>query len=68
MWVTFVNDFDFSPVSRRGHVTVAYKAGMRKNVTRACAQAAQRAGALVEDDHDEDSELGTLQEEASPTA
>lgn len=67
-WVTFSKDFDFSPAARRGHVTVAYKAGMRKNVTRACALAAQKTGALVEDDRDEDSEPGSLQEEASPTA
>ncbi|MEX4006938.1 hypothetical protein [Neoaquamicrobium sediminum] len=67
-WVTFSKDFDFSPAARRGHVTVAYKTGMRKNVTRACALAAQKTGALIEDGSDEDPESGALQDKAAPTA
>jgi len=43
-WVRFIADFDFSPAARRGWVTVAYKAGMTKNVTRECAEKAVAAG------------------------
>lgn len=45
MWFRFDQDFDFSPVERGGRVTIAYKAGMVMNVTRACAEAAERVGA-----------------------
>jgi hypothetical protein len=45
MWFRFTRDFDFSPAERRGRVTVAYKAGMLQNVTRACAEAAEKAEA-----------------------
>ncbi|MGB3536801.1 MAG: hypothetical protein WBA42_01440 [Mesorhizobium sp.] len=45
MWFRFERDFDFSPVERGGRVTVAYKDGMIMNVTRACAEAAEAAGA-----------------------
>lgn len=45
MWFRFTRDFDFSPVERSGRVTIAYKAGMLQNVTRACAEAAEKAGA-----------------------
>lgn len=45
MWFRFTSDFDFSPAERGGRVTVAYKAGMVQNVTRECADAAEKAGA-----------------------
>jgi hypothetical protein len=45
MWFRFDKPFDFSPAERGGRVTVAYKAGMVKNVTRECAEAAKAAGA-----------------------
>jgi hypothetical protein len=41
--VRFTADFDFSPVPLRGHVTIAYKAGMSANVTRGCAEHAVSA-------------------------
>lgn len=40
MWVRFKEDFDFSPAAPKGFVTIAYKAGMVKNVTTECAEAA----------------------------
>ena len=45
MWFRFDRDFDFSPTAKGGRVTVAYKAGMVQNVTRECAEAAEKAGA-----------------------
>ncbi|MBN9243942.1 MAG: hypothetical protein J0I98_14215 [Mesorhizobium sp.] len=45
MWFRFEKDFDFSPAERGGRVTIAYKGGMVVNVTRACAEAAEKAGA-----------------------
>ncbi|WP_353641324.1 hypothetical protein [Mesorhizobium sp. WSM2239] len=44
MWLRFTQDFDFSPAARSGHVTIAYRAGMRRNVTRECAEKAIAAG------------------------
>lgn len=44
-WVTFVQDFDFSPKQKGGLVTIAYKSGTRCIVTRECARLAKRAGA-----------------------
>lgn len=43
-WVTFTDDFDFSPAARKGMVTVAYKAGITANVTRECLELAIAAG------------------------
>lgn len=40
VWVSFTSDFDFSPAAKKGHVTVAYKAGTTANVTRECADIA----------------------------
>jgi hypothetical protein len=47
MWVRFVADFDFSPSALKGLSTVAYKAGMEKNVTRECADEALAAKKAV---------------------
>lgn len=44
MWVKFRQDFDFSPAARGGRTTIAYKAGMVKNVTTECANLAVGAG------------------------
>lgn len=41
MWVRFTSDFDFKPTPQ---ATIAYKAGMVANVTRACATLAVAAG------------------------
>ncbi len=60
MWVRFVKDFDFSPGARNGRVTIAYKAGMRVNVTRECHAAAHAAGALEEAASREDTEPRTV--------
>lgn len=43
-WVTFTDDFDFSPAARRGNVTIAYKSGTTANVTRECVEMAIAAG------------------------
>lgn len=43
-WVRFTADFDFSPIARKGHVTIAYKKGMVKNVTTECATLSTGAG------------------------
>ena len=43
----FTAPFDFSPVERGGRVTIAYREGMVRNVTRACADAAKAAGKAV---------------------
>lgn len=43
-WVEFSRDFDWSPPSLRGRVTIAYRAGMRLLVTTPCALAAEAAG------------------------
>jgi hypothetical protein len=40
-WVRFLADFDFKP---KPPVTLAFKAGVVRNVTRACAAAAIAAG------------------------
>ena len=64
MWVTFAKDFDFSPASLRGRVTIAYKAGMRAKVTRECVDAACAADALTRDDRHEDPQPGKVQAEA----
>lgn len=45
MWFLFERNFDFSPSAKGGRVTIAYKSGMVKNVTRECAEAAEKAGA-----------------------
>jgi hypothetical protein len=45
MWFRFNRNFDFSPAAKAGRVTIAYKAGMVQNVTRECAEAAERGGA-----------------------
>lgn len=37
-WVTFTEDFDFSPAARKGLVTLAYRAGTTANVTRECLE------------------------------
>jgi hypothetical protein len=47
-WVRFTGDFNWSPVRHRNRVTVAYKAGMRLNVPRACRDAAAAAGKMEE--------------------
>lgn len=44
LWVRFTSDFDFKPTPQS---TVAYKAGMVANVTRACATLAVVAGKAV---------------------
>lgn len=44
MWVRFEKDFDFNPKAMNGRVTIAYKAGMKLNVTRECADKAVAAG------------------------
>ena len=44
MWVRFTSDFDFVPAVLRGRVAIAYKTGMRLNVTRECADAALASG------------------------
>lgn len=41
MWMRFLADYDWKP---RPPVTIAFKAGDVKNVTRACAAAASAAG------------------------
>jgi hypothetical protein len=45
-WVCFTGDFNWSPVRHRNRVTIAYKAGMHLNVTRACRDAAAAAGKI----------------------
>jgi hypothetical protein len=40
MWLRFTADFNFKPSPA---VTISYRAGMTKNVTRACAAAAVAA-------------------------
>ena len=67
-WVTFSHDFDFYPAARKGRVAVAYKAGMKVNVTRECVTAADDAGVLVREETHEDQESRPLQEEAPPAA
>lgn len=47
MWLRFTSDYDFSPDARGGRVTIAYKAGMTRNVTRECADRAIVAGKCV---------------------
>ena len=42
-WIEFTADFDFSPAASKGASTVAYKAGMKSNVTRECAEKALAA-------------------------
>ncbi|OJU12751.1 MAG: hypothetical protein BGN85_08795 [Alphaproteobacteria bacterium 64-11] len=49
VWVTFTRDFDFSPEAMGGRVTVAYKAGMTKNVTRECAAKALASGRIEQE-------------------
>ncbi len=58
MWVRFTKDFDYAVPGKGGRVTIAYKAGTVKNVTRACADqaiAADRAELRDKDRNDEDS-------------
>ncbi len=43
-WLRFIAPFDFSPAARGGRVTIAYPAGMVRNVTRECAALALAAG------------------------
>lgn len=43
-WVTFTQDFNFSPGALGGRVSTAYKSGMTQNVTRECADIAIGAG------------------------
>ncbi len=45
MWVRFTAPFDWKP---KRAVTLAYSAGDTVNVTRACGEAAIKAGAAVE--------------------
>ncbi|MBL0934837.1 MAG: hypothetical protein IBJ07_08810 [Rhizobiaceae bacterium] len=40
MWIRFTDDYNW----RQPGFTIAYKAGMTANVTRACAEAAMKAG------------------------
>jgi hypothetical protein len=40
-WIHFIECYDWKP---RPSVTIAYKSGMTANVTRACADAAVKAG------------------------
>lgn len=40
MWVRFKADYNW----RQPGFTIAYKAGMTRNVTRSCAEAAMKAG------------------------
>lgn len=44
MWVRFTADFDFKP---KPQVTIAYRTGDEKNVTRDCADKAVAAGKAV---------------------
>lgn len=53
-WIKFSEDFDFSPAASKGLATIAYKAGMRRNVTRECAEKALAAGKAKEAPKDED--------------
>ena len=46
--VAFIKDFDFSPKRPHGHITIAYKAGMKESVTRECVAAAKKAGVLTD--------------------
>lgn len=46
MRVTFVKDFDWNPVRFGGRVTMAFKAGVTLTITRECAAAARKAGAI----------------------
>lgn len=48
MWIRFCRDFDWSPPVQGGRVTVAYRAGTTKNVTRDCADQAKLAGAATD--------------------
>lgn len=43
-WVRFRQDFNWHVPAYKGRVTVAFKQGMTKFVTRACAAAALAAG------------------------
>ncbi|WP_073052066.1 hypothetical protein [Kaistia soli] len=43
-WLHFTAPFDFSPAAKGGRMTIAYRAGMVKLVTRECEQAAVAAG------------------------
>lgn len=43
-WIAFARDFDWRLPSARGHVVIAYKAGMVELVSAACAAAAIAAG------------------------
>lgn len=42
--VRFTADFDFDPDAFDGRVTIAYRAGQEKTVTRECAAKAKAAG------------------------
>jgi hypothetical protein len=42
-WVRFTGNYDFTPARQRG-VTLAYLAGMERNVTRECARKAKDKG------------------------
>lgn len=46
--VLFSADFDFDPDALGGRVSIAYKAGQRKTVTRECAAKAKAAGKAEE--------------------
>ncbi len=55
-WVHFTNDFDWKPSQP---VTIAYKAGSTKNVTRRCAERAIADGKAVKgkiDDAEEETQ------------
>ncbi len=50
MWMRFLADYDWKP---RPPVTIAFKAGDVKNVTRACAAAAATAGKAIKTERPE---------------
>ena len=47
MWVRFLRSFDFDPPAFGGRVSLAFPAGHEGRVTRACGEAALKAGAAV---------------------
>jgi hypothetical protein len=49
-WITFSKNFDWSPAKFNGRVTLALPAGLKKLVTRECAEAAAKAGAIESDE------------------
>ena len=47
MKVRFLEDFDWQPPERSGHVHIAFKAGMECRVRKICAADAMAAGAAI---------------------